>query len=128
MLWLAEPLVALAARPATVSPPARAADKPLDFESAVAPIFKAKCLRCHGESDRKAELDLRTAAAALKGGESGPVVVPNDPDQSLLYEKVRDGEMPPGKKDRLSDDEITAIRRWIEAAHERASKASRRKS
>src|SRR6516225_11291715 len=58
-----------------------------DFETDVAPIFQTKCLKCHGEKDRKAELDLRTLATLLKGGESGAVIVPKDPDQSLLYEK-----------------------------------------
>jgi hypothetical protein len=51
----------------------------------------------------------------LKGGESGPAVLPGEPEKSLLYEKVLGGTMPPGKKDRLSDAEVTTIRHWIEA-------------
>jgi mono/diheme cytochrome c family protein len=90
-----------------------AADAP-DFETDVAPIFKAKCLKCHGEADRKAELDLRTLAGLLKGGESGPVITAKDPEQSLLFEKVSSGEMPPAKKDRLTAAELESIRRWIE--------------
>ncbi|MGE5192166.1 MAG: c-type cytochrome domain-containing protein, partial [Deltaproteobacteria bacterium] len=101
--------------PRTVQPP--------DFEMDVAPIFQAKCLKCHGEKERKAELDLRTAAAVLKGGESGAVVVPEDPEKSLLYEKVAEGEMPPGKKDKLSETEVATIRRWIEAGARAGTKA-----
>ena len=41
---------------------------------------------------------LRTAAGVLKGGESGAVVVPGKPEKSLLYEKVHNGEMPPGEE------------------------------
>jgi hypothetical protein len=41
-------------------------------------------------------------------------VVPGHPEKSLLYEKVRDGLMPPGKKDRLNEAEREIIRRWIE--------------
>jgi mono/diheme cytochrome c family protein len=93
----------------------RGAAQSPDFEKDVAPIFRAKCLKCHGEKERKGELDLRTSAAALKGGESGEVIVPKDPEKSLLYEKVLEGEMPPGKKDRLSETELATIRRWIEA-------------
>ena len=52
-------------------------------------------MRCHGEKVRKADLDLRTPAGVLKGGESGPAVVAGKPDKSLLYEKVHKGEMPP---------------------------------
>jgi len=76
--------------------------------------LQTKCWRCHGEESRKGELDLRTPAGILKGGESGIVIVAGKPDQSLLYEKVHKGEMPPKKKDPLSELEISAIRRWIE--------------
>ena len=48
-----------------------------------------------------------------KGGESGELIVPRDPDKSLLYEKIASGEMPPDKKDGLSDAEIKRIEQWI---------------
>jgi mono/diheme cytochrome c family protein len=92
-----------------------ATDKPPVFETDVAPLFKSKCSRCHGEKERKADLDLGSPAAILKGGESGPAIVPKDLEKSLLYEKVAAGEMPPGKKDRLTETELAIIRRWIEA-------------
>jgi mono/diheme cytochrome c family protein len=91
------------------------AAEPPDYAADVAPIFKAKCLKCHGETDRKAELDLRSLASLLKGGESGPAITAKDPEQSLLFEKVASGEMPPAKKDRLTEAELDTIRRWIEA-------------
>src|SRR5262245_25478722 len=72
------------------------------FEEDVLPILKAKCLRCHGDKARKADLDLSTAAGALKGGESGPAVVAGKPQKSPLYEKVHAGEMPPDEKGRLT--------------------------
>ncbi|HQU41214.1 MAG TPA: PSD1 and planctomycete cytochrome C domain-containing protein, partial [Pirellulales bacterium] len=83
------------------------------FEVDIAPFLRAKCVRCHGGEGRKADLDLTTHAALLKGGESGPVVVAGKPDESLLYEKVQAGEMPPDDKDPLSETEIAAVRRWI---------------
>jgi hypothetical protein len=83
------------------------------FEDDVRPLLRAKYVRCHGEKPRKADLDLSTPAGILKGGESGPAAVPGQPDGSPLYRKVRAGEMPPGKKDLLSDAEIETIRRWI---------------
>src|SRR5438105_5962676 len=88
---------------------------PAFFETDVQPLLKAKCLRCHGDKARKGDLDLRTHASVLKGGESGPVVVPGHPEKSLLYEKVRSGVMPPGKKNPLSEAELALIRRWIHA-------------
>jgi len=85
------------------------------FATDVFPILHAKCVRCHGEKTRKADLDLRTAAGLLKGGESGAVVVPGRPDKSLVFERVRDGTMPPGGKDRLNAADVEAVRRWIES-------------
>jgi mono/diheme cytochrome c family protein len=91
-------------------PPARL----ITFEADVSPIFRANCWRCHGEKSLKGELDLRSLAGVMKGGESGPVIVPGKPDESLLFEKVHDGEMPPAKKERLADAEMKTIRLWIE--------------
>jgi mono/diheme cytochrome c family protein len=93
----------------------RAPAPPPSFGTDVLPLFQAKCARCHGEQARKADLDLRSLAGVLRGGESGAAVVPGKPEESLLYEKVRDGTMPPGKKDRLSETEVGVIRRWIAA-------------
>jgi mono/diheme cytochrome c family protein len=85
------------------------------FETDVLPLFQAKCLRCHGEKAKKAELDLRTRASILKGGESGPVVQPGKPEESPLYEMTHSGKMPPGKNNKLSQMEVETIRRWIAA-------------
>jgi mono/diheme cytochrome c family protein len=83
------------------------------FEADIRPLFQAKCVRCHSGKRRKADLDLSALAGVLKGGESGPVIVAGKPDQSLLFEKIRQGAMPPGKKDRLSAAEVETVRRWI---------------
>jgi mono/diheme cytochrome c family protein len=103
-------------------------DKPrapaVTFEADIRPLFQTKCWRCHGAKTRKAELNLTTAAGVLKGGESGPAIVPGVPQKSLLYEKVRGGLMPPGKKDRLSASETLSIRRWIEAGAQTAVASS----
>src|SRR5712692_4093028 len=57
------------------------------FTTDIFPLFQAKCLRCHSGKTPKAELDLSTLPGVLKGGESGPVVVPGKPQESLLLEK-----------------------------------------
>src|SRR4051812_2289257 len=61
------------------------------FAADIRPLLEAKCLRCHGEKVRRADLDLRSVAAILKGGESGPAGIPGKPDESPLYEKVHSG-------------------------------------
>ncbi len=83
------------------------------FDREIRPLFEAKCTRCHGAKVRRADLDLRTHASVLKGGESGPAVVPGKPDKSPLYEKAHSGAMPPRKKDRLREGEVETIRHWI---------------
>jgi mono/diheme cytochrome c family protein len=109
-IWSA--LLALAlGRP---GPPPRAADRAEpSFTKDIQPLLQARCVRCHGAKSRKADLDLRTLAGMLKGGESGPAVVHGKPEESPLYEKVHAGAMPPGKKDRLSPADVETIRRWI---------------
>jgi hypothetical protein len=86
-----------------------------EFESEVQPLLKAKCLRCHDDKARKADLDLSTREGILKGSESGPVIVPGKPIESKLYEMVHEGKMPPGKKDKLAPADVEIIRRWLEA-------------
>ncbi len=89
------------------------ADSPPTFEKDVRPILKVNCFRCHGEGDQlKGKLDLRLRRLAVRGGKSGPAVTPGSRDGSLLYRRVRDGEMPPGKK-KLSAAEVAVIGRWI---------------
>ena len=83
------------------------------FESDIVPIFQANCLACHGESLQQAELDLRTRDGVLKGGKSGPALVPGAAVESLLLGKVSSGAMPMGGE-KLSPAEIEVIRRWIE--------------
>ena len=88
---------------------------PPSFESSVRPLFKVYCLQCHGEGEKlRGSLDLRLRRLAVQGGDTGPAVVPGKPSESLLYQRVRDGEMPPGKK-KLSPAEVEMIARWVAA-------------
>lgn len=90
------------------------ASLPVDFASAVQPIFTANCIGCHGAETRVKELNLAVLEGVLKGSESGPVVVPGKPDDSRLYQLVRDAKMPPGKK-HLDERQVASIRSWIES-------------
>ncbi len=92
----------------------RTTPRPALFRTSIQPLFEANCLRCHNAKVRKAELDLSTYGAMLKGGESGPVVVPGKPDESPLYEMVHEGQMPADKKSRLTPEQVETIRVWIE--------------
>jgi hypothetical protein len=94
------------------SVPARGGEA-LTFETDVRPIFKAFCLDCHGAGEAvKGHLDLRLKRFAERGGDSGPAVVVGRPDESLLIERLKSGEMPPGEK-KVPADQIAVIERWI---------------
>ncbi len=61
----------------------------LTFERDVRPIFKAYCLDCHGGgAELKGKLDLRLARTARAGGKGGPAVVPGNPEESPLLDRV----------------------------------------
>ncbi len=100
---------------------ARAADK-VDFEHQIKPILELDCVRCHGPEKPKGGLRLDTQGGALKGGDSGPALVPGKPDQSPLYTSTilpadDDKHMPP-KGDPLKKDQTELLRVWIEQGAE----------
>jgi mono/diheme cytochrome c family protein len=110
-------LIAVSIQPAS----ARGDDAPPSFAQ-VRTILAEKCLACHGNDPQqlKGEYDLRSRAAALKGGESGEVaIVPGEPEKSPFYRAVtwQDDtlQMPPKENDRLSPEQVAVIRRWIAA-------------
>ncbi len=80
------------------------------FHDRVEPILIGRCLACHG-SERKGELDLRSEATALVGGESGTCIEPGSPEESLLIEYVASEQMPP--EEPLTADEIAVLKQWI---------------
>ncbi|HAB10058.1 MAG TPA: hypothetical protein DCE47_00040 [Planctomycetaceae bacterium] len=85
------------------------------FETEVRLILKAHCWQCHGEADeKKGGLDTRLARFLIKGGESGPAIVPGKHTDSRLFKRVASGEMPPGAK-RLSARDVEVLARWIDA-------------
>src|SRR3982751_3027406 len=90
-------------------------------EHEVRAIFQARCVMCHGSSDRKGGLDMRTLESRLKGGKSGPGLVPGKTDESLIYQRIVKGQMPPDKLAKElavelpTASETEKIRAWIGA-------------
>ncbi len=87
------------------------------FEQKVRPVLVEHCYKCHSAQAKKPKggLLLDSRAALLKGGDSGPAVVPGQPDESRLVEAVRyqnvDLRMPPRGK--LPDAVIADLTRWV---------------
>jgi hypothetical protein len=113
---LANPFAALLFVFLTGIVPAKDSDtneRKLTFERDIRKILKTHCFQCHGEKEEpEAELDLRLRRLIVKGGESGPALVAGNPTESLIYQRVLEGEMPPGEK-KVSKDELAVIKRWI---------------
>ncbi len=108
--------------PAAVADDSAAAPAEKLFVGQVLPVLQAKCFACHGNDQENigGNLDLRTAATLLRGGESGePALVAGQPDKSLLYlavtRKDPDLVMPPKENDKVSAEQVAAIRQWITA-------------
>ena len=103
---------------------ARSESQPVETAEAVTqddiiPILYLRCTPCHGLRRQEAGLDLRTKATMLKGGKSGAAMVSGKPDQSLIVQKIKSGEMPPkkmlldAKVKPVAPAELDKIARWI---------------
>ena len=61
----------------------------MDYVRGVKPLLTRHCVACHGAARPRAGLRLDTAAAALKGGKGGPVIVPGQGEESPLILALR---------------------------------------
>lgn len=86
------------------------------FRERVAPVLERRCLNCHNDAERKGGLSLQSIEQVLRGGESGAVLTPGQPDRSSLLAAVT-GDVPdmPKTGPRLTSDEVAAVRAWIAA-------------
>ena len=93
-----------------------AADQLRQFETEVRPVLVDHCLKCHGVEKQWAGLRLDSGNAVLRGGDSGPAVVPGQPDASLLIQAIRhnDADLRMPKDEQLSDQQIASLVRWVE--------------
>jgi mono/diheme cytochrome c family protein len=90
------------------------------FETNVRPVLAKSCYKCHSQAEGKSkgDLTLDTKAGWMKGGESGAVIVPGKPDDSLLIQAVRyddpDTQMPPESKGvRLLPQQVADLEAWV---------------
>jgi cytochrome c553/plasmid stability protein len=87
------------------------------FETKIRPLLAANCFACHGESAMSG-LRVDSREALLRGGETGPAIVPGDPEKSTLLKAVQHAEgfprMPRGRA-KLAAADIDAIAEWIRA-------------
>jgi hypothetical protein len=91
---------------------------PVDYLRDVKPILSQHCYSCHGPQKQKSGLRLDTAAAARKGGNSGPAILPGKSEESLLIKAVTGSNenLPrmPFEKPALSGSQIGLLKTWID--------------
>ena len=87
-------------------------ESPLGFAQDIREVMSKYCFECHGVKAMEAGLDLRTLESILSGGESGPAIVPGQPDKSILFDMIHNEHMPP-EGELLGTDDIERIRKWI---------------
>lgn len=92
-----------------------AEDAKVTYEDHVKPILREHCFTCHNRDNAKSDLALDSYAGIMKGGASGEVVLPTDPDSSRLYMLVSHQEEPkmPPMQDKLAQAKLDAIKAWI---------------
>jgi mono/diheme cytochrome c family protein len=90
------------------------------FEKHVRPVLVEHCYKCHSAEAEKLKggLSLDTRDGLLKGGDSGPAIVPGTPEKSLLIKAVRYADenlqMPPAKGGgKLPDEKIEDLVAWV---------------
>ena len=86
------------------------------WHSQVEPLLDKSCLKCHAGVRQSGGLDLRSLDTILRGGDSGPAVIPGKPGESRLVQYVlpQPGpHMPPDPKKQLSPEAINTLKTWI---------------
>ncbi len=124
---LAQPEVSADAAPAAAAQPA---DRIVDFDREVRPILSDSCFACHGPDERRRRRGLRLDVAegpfSDRGRYGGPVVVPGNATDSLLYQRITNEDasrrMPRGSavtpQSPLTDAQIETIALWIDQGAE----------
>ncbi|WP_020471778.1 PSD1 and planctomycete cytochrome C domain-containing protein [Zavarzinella formosa] len=91
------------------------------FEKKIRPVLIEHCYQCHSDDAKKsnklkAKLFLDSSAMLLKGGESGPAVVPGKAGEGTLLKALRhagDIKMPP--KGKLPETVLADFETWVKA-------------
>ena len=113
--WFA---VLLTAKVTFAAPEKSPPDSGALFEKTIRPILAENCFKCHSHAENKFKggLALDSPASILKGGETGPAIVPSQPEKSLLLQAVRQsGELKMPPKGQLTSAQVAAIEQWIKA-------------
>lgn len=117
--WVCACVTLIAGLWATAIPAARADDRDDFFEAKIRPVLVGTCFRCHGDIKTSGALRIDSRETLLRGGDSGPAIVPGKPDESLLIRAIQRqpdvSAMPPEKEQALRADQVADFVAWISA-------------
>ena len=107
------------AAPAVAPKKAEPSAEPLVYADVVAPIFRERCVSCHGAEKQKGNLRLDSLENLKKGGKNGPELSAGDAAHSRLLERITrplgdDEHMPPEDKPQPAPGEVEIIKWWID--------------
>ena len=98
----------------------------VSFATDIEPVLRERCQICHGAALQQSSLRLDRREGAMRGGASGPAVVPGDSAASALVQRLEGANglarMPPG--DALPPSVIATIRAWIDQGAEWSERTS----
>jgi mono/diheme cytochrome c family protein len=104
-----------AAAPAPALPPP--APRLVQFKQDVQPVLETRCMHCHGRGRDKGGLQMDNRELLLRGGDSGPAIIPGKSDESLLIQLVASTDpvtVMPRKGKPLTPAQIGVLRAWID--------------
>ena len=90
------------------NPPPPPPPTTVSYASDVQPYFNSNCTGCHGGSNPQKGVDLTSYQQVMAGGDGGAIVIPENPDESVLVQQLEDGH-----RNQLASD-IARIRTWIQ--------------
>ena len=90
----------------------------VDYASQIKPILVKNCVSCHGVEKQKGGLRLDAGASIIRGGNSGPILIPGKSNESKIFHAVegKDPEtrMPPMPKALISKEQSALIATWVD--------------
>jgi cytochrome c553 len=85
------------------------------YTQKVEPILDDNCYSCHAES-QSGGLRIDSYALLLKGGPHGAIIVPGDPDTSILIQAIRrEGKLKMPPRHALEPGEVAVLVAWVKA-------------
>ncbi|MDB6175756.1 MAG: Planctomycete cytochrome [Chthoniobacteraceae bacterium] len=131
--FLFGPITAIAADKTPIAIAAVTRAEPVDFARDLIPFLNENCLACHSKTSAKAGLNMETPELLLKGGDSGPAIVPGHADDSLALQAAAhldsDLLMPPrdnkARARDLTSEQLGLFKLWIDQGAKPSKKIER---